>query len=131
MAQFNLGFMYANGQGVQQDYAEAVKWYRRAADQGDADAQFNLGIVYEKGQGVQQNYAEAAKWYRRAADQGDEGAISALARLDTFVAQSSGSPSELSGSRQECAHCSTEAPCDKPLKACSRCGAAFYCSRSC
>jgi TPR repeat protein len=36
LAQRNLGFMYANGQGVPQDYAEAVKWYRLAADQGDA-----------------------------------------------------------------------------------------------
>ena len=33
-AQFNLGLMYAKGQGVTQDYAEAVRWYRKAADQG-------------------------------------------------------------------------------------------------
>ena len=37
-AQFNLGLMYANGRGVPQDYAQAVKWYRLAADQGIADA---------------------------------------------------------------------------------------------
>ena len=41
--------MYANGQGVPQDYAEAVKWYRLAADQGDADAQSYLGVMYAKG----------------------------------------------------------------------------------
>ena len=43
-AQYNLGVMYANGQGVAQDDAEAVRLYRLAADQGDADAQYNLGV---------------------------------------------------------------------------------------
>ena len=57
-----------------QDYAEAVKWYRLAADQGYADAQNNLGVMYDQGQGVPQNYAEAVKWYRLAADQGDAAA---------------------------------------------------------
>ena len=38
VAQFNLGVKYDNGQGVPQDYAEAVKWYRKAAEQGDAGA---------------------------------------------------------------------------------------------
>ena len=33
-AQFNLGIMYDEGQGVPQDYAEALKWYRKAAEQG-------------------------------------------------------------------------------------------------
>ena len=62
--------MYDKGQGVPQDYAEAVKWYRLAAEQGDADAQYNLGVMYDNGQGVPQDYAEAVKWYRLAAEQG-------------------------------------------------------------
>src|ERR1035438_5254339 len=41
-AQVHLGLMYYQGQGVPQDYKEAMRWYRLAADQGDADAQFNL-----------------------------------------------------------------------------------------
>ena len=45
-AQFNLGVMYASGQGVPQDYAAAINWYRKAADQGHAKAQSNLGIMY-------------------------------------------------------------------------------------
>ena len=45
-AQTNLGNMYANGQGVVQDDAEAVKWYNLAAAQGVADAQTNLGFMY-------------------------------------------------------------------------------------
>ena len=63
--------MYDNGQGVPQDYAAAVSWYRKAADQGDADAQYNLGVMYDNGQGVPQDYAAAVSWYRKAADQGD------------------------------------------------------------
>ena len=62
--------MYANGKGVPQDYAEAVKWYRRAAGQGDALAQHNLGAMYANGEGVPQDYAEAVKGYRLAAEQG-------------------------------------------------------------
>ena len=44
----HLGFMYDKGQGVPQDYAAAVSWYRKAAEQGDADAQFNLGFMYDQ-----------------------------------------------------------------------------------
>ena len=62
---------YYNGSnGKTQDYAKAVKWYRMAADKGDADAQHNLGYCYYFGEGVTQDYAEAVKWYRKAADQG-------------------------------------------------------------
>ena len=43
---YNLGFMYDNGRGVTQDYAEALKWYRLAAEQGLADAQTWLGLMY-------------------------------------------------------------------------------------
>ena len=62
--------MYGTDEGVPQDYAEAVKWFRLAADQGDASAQFNLGFRYYAGEGVPQDYGEAVKWYRLAADQG-------------------------------------------------------------
>ena len=41
-AQYNLGVMYYNGRGVRQDYAEAVKWYRQAAEQGYPQAQYNF-----------------------------------------------------------------------------------------
>jgi TPR repeat protein len=70
-AQFNLGVMYGDGEGIQQDYGQAAQWYRRAAEQGIAQAQYNLGVMYKKGMGVAQDYSQAAKWYRRAAEQGD------------------------------------------------------------
>jgi hypothetical protein len=63
--------MYRNGDGVPQDYAQAVTWYRQAAEQGDIDAQLSLGNAYHFGQGVSQDYAQAVSWYRQAADQGD------------------------------------------------------------
>ena len=56
---------------VPRDRAEALKWYRRAAEQGVAEAQFNLGNLYCTGQGVPQDLAEARKWYLKAAEQGD------------------------------------------------------------
>ena len=50
--QFYLGVMYENGHGVTKDDSAAVKWYRKAADQGVAKAQYNLGLMYEYGRGV-------------------------------------------------------------------------------
>jgi TPR repeat protein len=70
VAQFNLGLRYYNGQGVLQDYKEAVKWWSKAAEQGHASAQFNLGLRYALGEGVAQDYKEAVKWWRKAAEQG-------------------------------------------------------------
>ena len=69
-AQTNLGWMYDNGQGVPQDYKEAVRWYTKAAEQGDAEAQTNLGWMYRNGDGVPQDEKEAARWFRLAAEQG-------------------------------------------------------------
>ena len=69
-AQYNLAIKYYDGDGVEQDFKEAVKWFQKAADQGFALAQYNLGVMYEKGQGVGQDFKEAVKWYQKAADQG-------------------------------------------------------------
>jgi TPR repeat protein len=70
-AQATLGLLYYRGHSVPLDLNEAVKWFRRAADQRDAAAQFYLGVMYSEGQGVPQDSAEAMKWYRLAADRGD------------------------------------------------------------
>ncbi|MCP4384819.1 MAG: sel1 repeat family protein [Hyphomicrobiales bacterium] len=68
--QLRLGRMYTYGQGVPRDGAEAAKWYRLAANQGDAEAQFNLVVTYNFGRGVPQDDAEAVKWFRLAVEQG-------------------------------------------------------------
>lgn len=78
LAQSTLGFMYANGQGVPQDYKKAMEWYRKAAVHGDADAQASLGVMYSKGQGVPQDYKKAVEWYRKAAVQNSANAQSNL-----------------------------------------------------
>jgi TPR repeat protein len=63
-----LGAAYEQGWFGKTNFQEALKWFRRAAAQGDPDAQNGLGQMYEDGEGVQQNYALADKWYRRAAE---------------------------------------------------------------
>ena len=50
-----------------QDRAEAVKWYRLAANHGDAQAMYNLGLAYAKGEGVAQDNVQAHVWFNLAA----------------------------------------------------------------
>lgn len=83
-AQFNIGVMYRRGEGVLQDDAEAVRWYRKSAEQGYANAQCNLGFMYENGYGVEKDKAEAVRWYRKAAEQGHKTAIDNLKRLGEY-----------------------------------------------
>ena len=64
--------MYDSGQGVPQDYAEALKWYRLSAEQGYADAQYNLAAMYDNGQGVLQDSVVAHMWYNISAANGSE-----------------------------------------------------------
>ncbi len=68
-AQWVIGKCYWKGVGVAKDEAEAVKWYRKAAEQGVADAQYRLGLALSAGRGVANDENEAAKWYRKAAEQ--------------------------------------------------------------
>ena len=65
-----------------QCYEEAIKWYRKAAEQGYADAQCNLGDMYYLGWGVPEDCEEAAKWYQKAARQGNIAAQKALAKME-------------------------------------------------
>jgi len=71
LGQFLLGLDYYKGQGVKQDYAEAIRWLRKSATQGNTDAQFIVGNMYQKGTGVKPNQVEAVKWFRKVAEQGD------------------------------------------------------------
>ena len=76
-----LFVMYDNGRGVAQDDTQAVAWYRKAAEQGDANAQHRLGWMYENGRGVAQDYSLSMDWYQRAADQSYEDAQKAISRM--------------------------------------------------
>ncbi len=62
-AQFELGARYNVGWRVGQDYKEALKWYRLAADNGDVFAQNNLGTMYQNGEGVIQDFEKAYFWF--------------------------------------------------------------------
>jgi TPR repeat protein len=82
-AQYNLGIMYDNSKGVPENYAEAVKWYRKAADQGYAAAQFELGLMYESGIGVPENNIGAYAWWSMAKTQGHPNAAIGIEELKT------------------------------------------------
>ncbi|MEX2479380.1 MAG: tetratricopeptide repeat protein [Gammaproteobacteria bacterium] len=79
-AQYFLGRMYADGQGVAKDPERAAEWYRKAAEQGVADAQFRLGQLYENGDGVPTDLEYAFGWYGVAAHLGNANGDEAYAR---------------------------------------------------
>lgn len=72
VAQYHLGLLYANGQGLPKDDAQARQWYEKAAAQGHANAQANLGSLYDYGRGGPQDFKMAARWYLRSANQGND-----------------------------------------------------------
>jgi TPR repeat protein len=76
-----IGDLYAFGYGVERNAAEAVSWYRKAAEAGSRDGMFDLARACERGEGLARDYAEAGKWYRAAADRGH---ATAMNNLGTF-----------------------------------------------
>ena len=81
-AQYVLGFSYYFGEGVLQDYTQAVYWWRKAAEQGYTDAQFYLGFAYYSGVGVSADGTQAVYWWRKAAEQGHRMAINSLSNIE-------------------------------------------------
>jgi hypothetical protein len=74
-AQMAVAHAYETGEEAKQDAAEAAKWYRMAAEQGNLEAQFRLGrLVQEGAPGLKKNAETAAKLYEGAAKQGHSGA---------------------------------------------------------
>jgi TPR repeat protein len=72
-AEISLGEIYFTGSGAAQDYAEAAKWFRIAAERGfpDTTPEIGLATMYAQGLGVPIDATESLKWYRRAAVKGD------------------------------------------------------------
>lgn len=68
--QFNLGSGFEMGECVAQDKQQAAVWYRKSAEQGNAEAQCRLGLIQEKGVGIEQDWQQAMVWYRKSAEQG-------------------------------------------------------------
>lgn len=69
-AQYHLGLLYEEGQGLQKDFDLARFWYLRAAQQGYTDAYFALGDIYALGRGTQADRSLAYHWYTMAAGLG-------------------------------------------------------------
>jgi len=88
-AQFTLGYMYGNGQGVPLDYGRAMALYRQAAEQNYGPALSNISHLYDGGFGVAQDHGQAVYWARRGADVGD---ATAQRRLGIFLYQGLGTP---------------------------------------
>ncbi len=70
VAQFNIGVMYLNGEGVERSVSEGISWYKKSAVLGNVSAQFRLGRIYQEGKIVRNNNIEAAKWWKMAAANG-------------------------------------------------------------
>jgi uncharacterized protein YgiM (DUF1202 family) len=80
-AQYHIGWLYANGNGLRVDTERAVEWWRRAAEQGLADAQFAIGLAATTGDGMARDLNAAVAWYGLAARQGHEDARDILLQL--------------------------------------------------
>ena len=80
-AQFNLGFIYARGEGIAPHDEQAVYWWNQAEKNGNEQASFMLGLFYNLGRGARRNEQEAIKWYELAAKKDNPTAIYNLAIL--------------------------------------------------
>lgn len=93
LAQFNLGMMYASGQGVERDAGQSTQWFRKAAQQGDAGAQFQMGNTCQQAscggpaEEATEALMEACKWFNLAAAQGYRGANDAWALIQCRMTQ--------------------------------------------
>lgn len=70
-AQFNIGYMYQHGCGVQPSMTDAVEWLGRSADQGNADALYLLGLIYARGDGLEKSYEKAYEYFTKASEAGN------------------------------------------------------------
>ena len=80
-SQYETGLRYIVGKGVPQNDQEAMRWFEKAAEDGNTDAQWKLGLGYIKGIGVPQDERKAAAWFKRAANNRDVRAQNALSEL--------------------------------------------------
>ena len=71
-AQFNVGYSYAKGEVIDQDFPKALEWYQKAADQNDPRAHYNLSLLYESGLSGLQNSMKAKEHYDRSLELGDD-----------------------------------------------------------
>ena len=80
-AQYEMGLRYANGEGVPQNYQDAMTCFAKASDAGNAKAQWKLALGYLEGIGVPRDERQAIVWLKRAANNGDTRAQRALSEM--------------------------------------------------
>ena len=78
VAMNNIGLMYANGEGFNQDYSKALDWFMKAVEAGNLKGMKNVGDCYYYGRYVKQNFLEALDWYRKAVEVGDENTMNTI-----------------------------------------------------
>lgn len=81
LGQIGLGYCYAKGEGVETDPAKAFFWWRKASEDGHANAQYLVGGCYASGEGVEKNLQTAFSWFRKSAEQGYPPALTDLGHL--------------------------------------------------
>ncbi|MCK4207383.1 SEL1-like repeat protein [Brucella pituitosa] len=96
-ALFEIGNRYMEGRGVQENLAEAAKWFEKSAEMGFAPALYRMGNFNEKGLGMPRNLTQAVDWYQQAAKQGNASAMHNLAVL--FASGANGTPDNASAVR--------------------------------
>lgn len=69
-AQYDIGYRYEKGRGVEEDAEVAFAWFQKAAEQKMAKAEYKIGMFYLKGMGVTESKSTARTWLLKAADQG-------------------------------------------------------------
>ncbi len=79
LAQYYVAMMYLRGEGVEQSYDEAAKWFRKSAEQRVKQAQYRLAELYMSGRGVPKDYEYAYAWYRVGAEHKHKNSMATLA----------------------------------------------------
>ncbi len=99
-AQFVLGTMYRDGQGVEKDLAETLKWWEKAAELGNVDAQFALGNIHSGGFGVARDYVQSYMWFDITAAQTETAWLGPIARSNRDALLDRMTDAEISKAKQ-------------------------------
>lgn len=89
-AQFDLGLMYARGEGVRRDERLAFKWFHKAARNNHVEAKFYMGLSFAQGRGVRKQTQLARYWFKQAVKAGNFKAVAFLASIEKKLQPSYG-----------------------------------------
>lgn len=81
LGQYNLALKLDAGEGVGENDAEALRWFRKAAAQGEPDAQYRVALLYAAGEGTELDLAEAHAWLVLAVEQDHKDAVTMLEKV--------------------------------------------------